>query len=79
MSNYSTDPAQCRVDFFKESGKWYDTCQFTWLHWGRDKLIHDVFRESLAAAFPNSYRGMRAICLEPYHEYAHPISFIHQP
>lgn len=79
MSNYSSDSSQCRVDFFKESGKWYDTAHFTWLHWGRDKLIHDVFRDSLNAAFPDSYHGMQAICLEPNHESAHPISIIHQP
>ena len=59
MSNYSSDASQCRVDFFKESGKWYDTQHFAWLHWGHDKLIHDVFRDSLNAAFPSSYQGMQ--------------------
>ena len=75
--NYSNESNQCRVDFFKPSGKWYDTCQFTWLHYSKDKPIHDVFRESLNAAFPYSYRGMQAICLEPYHENSHPLSIIH--
>ena len=78
MNHYSADPSQCRVDFFKPSGKWYYTCQFTWLHWGKDKLIHDVFRESLVAAFPNNYIGLQAVCLEPYHENSHPISIIHK-
>lgn len=79
MSNYSNNPEQCRVDFFRPSGKWYATEQFKWLHWGRDKLIHDVFKDSLKEAFPNNYHGLQAICLQPYHELEHPISIIFNP
>lgn len=73
-----------RVDFFKSSGKWYTT---EWIKWtgpyygsfgnGELKrpaaLIHDAFMISLHdfAHYPG---GMRAVCLEPYHEHAHPIS-----
>lgn len=86
MSNYSDDAASVRVDFFKESGKWYCTEAVVWLeglYFGRSKegeinLIHDAFRKSLDAHFGGRprLRGMRAICLEPYHEHSHPISIV---
>lgn len=71
--NYSNNPSMVRVDFFKESGKWHDTREMEWLHWGKDELIHDVFLESLKQAFSGSYTGMTAVCLEPYHELDHPL------
>lgn len=40
--------------------------------------IFDAFRQSLKDHFGDKSRlvGMQAICLEPYHEYSHPISII---
>jgi hypothetical protein len=83
MQNYSDDPASVRVDFFKESGKWYCTEAVKWLTWKGDPrndglLVHDAFREALDAHFGNGprLRDMRAICLQPYHENSYPISLI---
>lgn len=78
MSNYSDDPAMVRVDFFKSSGKWYETEAVKWTgEWKGDKqLIHDAFKKSLKDHFkdyPDRLSDMDAICLEPYHEYSHPI------
>jgi len=74
MSNYSRDPYMCRVDFWKESGKWCTTeaVSFEGLY---SELIHDAFHKALARHFEGSSRlqGMRATCLEPYHEFSHPI------
>jgi hypothetical protein len=71
--NYSNNPAMVRVDFFKESGKWYATEQMEWLHYKGEMLIHDAFIRSLQAQFNGKYHDMTAICLEPYHEFAHPV------
>lgn len=80
---YTTESAMVRVDFFKadEHGaprKWYCTEAARWLTWRggtRDggKLIHDAFAEALARHLDGRLRGMVAVCLEPYHENAHPI------
>lgn len=77
MSNYSDNPNDCRVDFFKESGKWYDTIQVTFEPKDyADTQIHDALRNALEKACPNNYQGLQAICLKPYHKHSHPISLI---
>lgn len=80
---YSDDPKMVRVDFFKESGKWYDTVALRWDRYSSKddqgkviELIHDTFRRCLREQFPNIYLGMRAVCLKPYHEHSHPITVI---
>ena len=74
---YVEDDRMVRVDFFKESGKWYCTEAVMWTGSYTD-LIHSSFEESLADHFDRVVRlvGMTAICLEPYHQHAHPISLI---
>ncbi|MCP4607727.1 MAG: hypothetical protein GY845_03280 [Planctomycetes bacterium] len=72
--HYHNNPASCRVDFWKQSGKWYATEQITFIAY--KGIIDDVFRESLKKAVGNYYVGMRVTCLEPYHEHSHPISII---
>ena len=79
MSNYSENPESCRVDFFKESGKWYTTeavlFEGPWKG-SSDNLIYDAFKEALRKHFkdqPNRLKGMIAICLNPYHEHSHPL------
>lgn len=62
-----------RVDFFKESGKWYATEQMEFIHCDKRFLIHDAFLASLNASFNGRYSGMTAVCLDPYHENAHPL------
>ena len=66
-----------RVDFFRESGKWYCTEAVKWTgSYNGEVLIHAAFRKSLQDHFKDSTNrlsGMDAICLEPYHEHSHPI------
>lgn len=71
MSNYSSDPAMVRVDFFKPSGKWAYTEQVRFLYYDGD--IKDVFRRSINAAVGDRFIGLTAVCLEPHHEHAHPL------
>jgi len=70
----------CRVDFWKESGKWYTTEAVEFGPQGFDgdaPLIHDCFREYLIKHFGKPRLvGMRATCLEPYHKNSHPISLV---
>ena len=84
MGNYSDKGNSVRVDFFKESGKWYLTEAVLWHTYkgsGEDgMLIHTAFAEALRTHliqpdFKLRLNGMTAICLEPYHEHAHPITF----
>ena len=73
MSHYSNRPQMVRVDFFKESGKWYDTIEMEWLHYSGRMLIHDAFIRSLQACCNGFYYDMTAVCLKPYHENSHPV------
>lgn len=78
MSNYSINPADVRVDFFKPSGKWYTTECVRWTgEWEAKKQgLFDAFKQSLKDHFkgdPNRLSGMTVVCLNPYHEYSHPI------
>jgi len=75
---YTEDPAMVRVDFFKPSGKWYETEAVKWTGaWkGSEQLIHDAFKQSLRDHFKNSpdrLSDMDAVCIHPYHEMEHPI------
>jgi hypothetical protein len=81
MSHYSDRPESCRVDFWRDTGKWYTTEAVVWIGNGFDPEapdIHSQFHTSLAKHFGDEPRlvGMRATCLEPYHKYSHPISVI---
>ena len=74
---YHEDDSMVRVDFFKPSGKWYTTEAVRWTG-SYDGEIHVAFERSLLKHFGGEVRmsGMTAICLEPYHKHAHPISLI---
>ena len=69
---YSSNPAHVRVDFFKPSGKWYASEQLEWRHY-EGMTLQDAFIRSLQSQFNGKYSGMTAVCLEPYHEHAHPV------
>ena len=74
--NYSDEPGHCRVDFFKPSGKWYDTIvvDFTGLY--DEPVIHNALKKALIKSVGNHYKEMQAVCLEPYHKHEHPVSLI---
>lgn len=68
MSNYSDDEATCRVDFFKESGKWYtkEAVQFPGVTYTMSPA--DALAYALKTHFDTNprYLGMTAVCLQPY-------------
>ena len=86
MSHYSDDPNMCRVDVWKDSGKWYETIAVRWPDYSWEDrseipLIHEQFQEALIERLRQQdgtirLAGMRATCLEPYHPYSHPVSVI---
>jgi hypothetical protein len=78
MTNYTEAENHCRVDFFKESGKWYTT-EAVWFHdaYYASNAV-SAFEAALADHFANQQRltGMRAVCLHPYCKNAYPVSVI---
>ena len=70
---YIDDPSMVRVDFFKPGGKWYCTEAVAWTGGYGDVEIHAAFAESLRDHLKGRLHGMVAVCLEPYHAYAHPL------
>jgi len=70
--NYSSDDSMVRVDFFRPSGKWYSTEAIKWKMYSRVP-IHQAFKESLSEHCKGRMVGMTAVCLNPYHEHAHPL------
>lgn len=76
MSNYSEREDSVRVDFFKPSGKWYTSVAIEWEGYSDCDII-EAFRSSLEVSIGDAYRGMTAVCLEPYHEHSHPIMIVY--
>ena len=68
---YSDRDSVVRVDFFKQSGKWYTTEAVEWI--GYDGLIFEEFKRSLWRHLQGRLSEMWAVCLEPYNKYAHPL------
>lgn len=71
---FSDNPCSVRVDFFKvHSGKWVATERMDWLGYKGD--IHKEFISSIKASFGSRYKGLVAICLDPFNENAHPVMY----
>lgn len=70
---YTADDSMVRVDFFKPCGKWYCSEAVKWTGGYGDVEIHAAFAESLRDHLKGRLHGMVAVCLEPYHAYAHPL------
>ena len=75
---FTTKEGMVRVDFFKQSGKWYTTEEMYWDRYfthecGNTELFHETFIRCLNKSFPDRYTEMIAVCLKPYHEHSHPI------
>ena len=73
MTNYNSNPGSVRVDFFKESGKWYmtedvDMSEF----WDFGIGPQDAVEAALEAKGRNLKHFTRVV-LEPYHKYAYPV------
>ena len=74
---YTKDDRMVRVEFFKGSGKWYTTEAVKWREY-KGVCISQAFANALRAHFEatgneNRLYEMTAVCLDPYHEHAHPI------
>ena len=85
MSGYSDDPRMVRVDIWKASGKWYSTVAMKWVRYHNYKphdskenfmTMKEVFLTSFLLAFPGSFKGMTATCLEPYHSHSYPVMIV---
>lgn len=85
MTNFDDRPEMCRVDFFNPRGdgfKWYATESFKFEPWAGSTFIHDAFRDSLLKHLDETSEdrddrrmiGMLAVCLEPHHQNAHPLT-----
>jgi len=74
---YSENPAMVRVDFFKDSGKWYTTEAVLWRGNGFEQNsgcdLFSQFQVSLREHLNGRLSGMWAVCLHPYHRHEHPI------
>lgn len=72
---YSEAEDSVRVDFFKDTGKWYETLGIKWTGGYRNCDIREALLKSVRDHFGGNRRlsGMTIVCLEPYHEHSHPI------
>lgn len=76
---YSEQEDVVRVDFFRDTGKWYTTEAVRWCGgYSKESGIMEAFRTSLRQHLlqPSGklrLAGMFAVCLEPYHELSHPL------
>ena len=62
-----------RIDFFKESGKWYTTIAIKFDNYHtEDEHIRDTFDRCIKEQV-KGLKGMTAVCLDPYHEHSHPL------
>lgn len=73
MSNYSELSNSCRVDFFKESGKWYTTEAIIFPEHTWDMSPSDALKTALREQLGTRLADMRAVCLEPYVKYSFPV------
>jgi hypothetical protein len=77
MGNFSKHSNHVRVDFFKESGKWYTTEKVPMNGKYNDSSVVAVFTKALLDHLTDSHgirlSGMWAVCLDPHHEHSYPI------
>lgn len=73
MTNYSVTPGMVRVDFFKESGKWYMTEDLDMSDfWDYGIGPGEAVEQALEAKGRNLKHFTRVV-LEPYHKLAYPV------
>ena len=89
MSYYSNNPAICRIDLFLRSGKWYATGSINMEKFYTASIHSAVFTACVEShelgelvhegwpliTDPETWvnEGGMIICLQPYHQYSHPI------
>jgi hypothetical protein len=77
MGHFSANEAHCRVDFFKETGKWYatemlDFSDLSTTAWKTQSPVETI-KELLQKQFSNRYSGMWAVVLQPYVNLSFPV------
>jgi hypothetical protein len=75
---FSINNSNVEVNIFRATGSWYTTLELRWDRFSSEKddtieLIHETFRRCLREQYPEFCCDTIAVCLEPYHEYSHPI------
>jgi hypothetical protein len=76
---YSTDPEMVRVDFFKQSGKWYCTEAVRFYQYNESDIMYAFARALQEHMGGDTERlsDMDAVCLHPYHKHAYPLMMKH--
>lgn len=75
MTNYSSNESMVRVSRFKPSGKWYDDQAIDMAgHYAAPSLRDAILEcwETQGSAPRRLEPGWMLVCLEPYHQHAHP-------
>jgi|WetSurMetagenome_2_1015567.scaffolds.fasta_scaffold107942_3 hypothetical protein len=77
---YTENDSMVRVDFFKPSGKWYNTEAIKWDRYysidpktGELEFPAQTLRRCLDEQLGNRLSEMIAVCLDPYCENSYPI------
>jgi hypothetical protein len=70
--NYSTNTAMCRVEFFRETGKWYTTESLV-LNYSHPKGPIGALLQACDEQLEGRLKGMWAVCFDPYHEHGYPV------
>jgi hypothetical protein len=82
MGHFSDHSDSVRVDFFRETGKWYCTEAVRMNGCFEGGNLIDIFEQALyrhllteldGGVLSVRLRGMWAVCLDPYHEHSHPL------
>lgn len=71
--NYSDKSYMCRVDFFTENGKWKYTDEIDLCSIWNDSILTDAFAKKMIEL--GRYKGLIAICLDPYHQHSFPLMY----
>jgi len=70
---YSNKENSVRVDFFRETGKWYATEAIEIPDESYDKDIKSSLVEAIKKETNTRFVGMVAVCLNPFNVHSHPV------
>lgn len=77
MTHFSENPGMVRVEYFKDSGKWYMTEAIDMSEWYFEPMVQNAVRKALDASRPERPSGwwssFNIVVLEPYHEHGIPV------
>jgi hypothetical protein len=74
--HYSNQVNSCRIDFFRQDGKWFATIAVKFTQEEYAMPPHDALRSALRREVSNHYLSLQAVCLEPYSKYSYPVSLV---